>query len=245
MEEEKRNVMIELFDFTLTENADDRIGKVICLRPARVNDLIARVMKRGTDLSETTLRASYDLLTGAALDELIERGGVEFGLGHYTLGVNGLFTGDHAKWDPAQHSLVIHSTPNIRTRDAVRRIAVSVRGMAASGTFINTVTDVSSGEINTRITPGGGMNLSGDRMRIAGDPAVNGIFFEHQGTGEIRQVPLNAILTNDPKKLAFVVPATLPAGDYKITLVTQYSRGKETLKEPRRYTFEHVLACMG
>ena len=245
MEEEKRNVMVELFDYPLTESEDDRIGKVICLRPAKLNDLIARIIKRGTDLSETTLQASYHLLTEAALDELIERGGVEFGLGHYTLGVTGLFVGDHAKWNPAHHSLTINSTLNARTREAVRRVAVTVRGMAVSGTYINTVTDVSSGEMNARITPGGGINLVGDKMRIAGDPTVNGIFFEHQGTGESRQIPPNAIMTNEPKKLAFVVPATLPAGDYKITLVTQYSRGKLELKEPRRYTFEHVLVCLG
>jgi hypothetical protein len=37
------------------------------------------------------------------------------------------------------------------------------------------------------------------------------------------------------------VPAGLAAGDYKLTVTTQYSSSGTVLKEPRTYTFDYVL----
>jgi hypothetical protein len=47
--------------------------------------------------------------------------------------------------------------------------------MAASGTYVNTLTDVASGEVNSRLTPGGGVNLTGVKIKIAGDAPGVGI----------------------------------------------------------------------
>jgi len=40
--------------------------------------------------------------------------------------------------------------------------------------------------------------------------------------------------------MTFLVPATLTAGDYKLSLCPQFSTSK-LLKEARSYTFEYVL----
>jgi hypothetical protein len=42
--------------------------------------------------------------------------------------------------------------------------------------------------------------------------------------------------------VSFIVPADLPAGDYKLSLTTQYSSSGVLLKDPRTYTFDYVLA---
>ena len=52
---------------------------------------------------------------------------------------------------------------------------------------------------------------------------------------------MTAVLTNDPSKVTFVVPADLPTGDYKLHLTTQFSTASVLLKEPRTYVLEYVL----
>ena len=82
--------------------------------------------------------------------------------------------------------------------------------MTEIGTVINSVTDIASGEVNTRLTPGGGVNLIGSKIRISGDNATIGIILTNEATSETTTIPLNAILTNNPSKISFVVPASLP-----------------------------------
>ncbi|WP_423129874.1 DUF4469 domain-containing protein [Gaoshiqia sp. Z1-71] len=45
---------------------------------------------------------------------------------------------------------------------------------------------------------------------------------------------------DDPSKITFVVPASLPAGDYKLSICTQFAVNT-WLKEPRTYLFYYVL----
>lgn len=113
--------------------------------------------------------------------------------------------------------------------------------MAVSGTVINSVTDVFSAEENSRLTPGGGVNVSGTRIRIEGDKPSVGLKLVNVETEAETPVPATAILVNEPSRLTFIVPADLPQGDYRLVLTTQYSSSGTRLKEPRTYEFEYVL----
>jgi hypothetical protein len=94
-------------------------------------------------------------------------------------------------------------------RNAVKSIEVEVLGMASSGIYINTLTDVASDEINTET---------------------------------VTDISINSIIDNEPSKITFIVPADLPAGDYKLSITTQFS-ANVLLKEPRTYIFGYVLEC--
>ena len=118
---------------------------------------------------------------------------------------------------------------------------VDVRGMASSGLFINSATDVTSGEVNSRLTPGGGVNLTGSKIKIDGDNPAIGIYLVNQSTSDSIVVPKTSLLVNDPSKITFIVPATLVNGDYKLSIVTQFSTSGSFLKEPRGYTFDYIL----
>ncbi|MDR1864600.1 MAG: DUF4469 domain-containing protein [Bacteroidales bacterium] len=243
MAEEKSNVTVELYDLVLTDRKDDRFGRVVIVRHDKVEDLIRIAVSRRTDLNAATLRASYDILKAVAMEEVTNGASVEFGLGHHTLTANGTFIGDHAKWDGEKNSLSLRTAPLAEVYQLLKNVKVTVRGMAATGIVINTLTDVSTGEVNARLTPGGGVNIVGSKIRIAGDAPGNGVLLINQHTGETVEVPKNAFLTNDPSKISFIVPAHLPVGDYKLSLTTQFSTNANLLKEPRTYLFEYVLVC--
>ena len=238
---DKSSVIVELYDLTLTERKDDRFGRVVTTKSLTEDDLIAIAVSRRTDLNANTLKASINILQEIASEQIANGASVSFGLGYFNLGVNGVFIGDSAKWDPSIHSLSVRVTPTADLRNAVKASTVDVRGMAASGLVINSVTDVTSGEVNSRLTPGGGVNLTGNKIKIDGDNATVGISLTNEETKEVTMIAKTAVLVNDPSKITFVVPAGLPSGDYKLTITTQYSSSVQSLKEPRSYTFDYVL----
>ena len=242
MANEKNTVFVELYDLTITERPDDRFGKVVVPRSINEDDLIKMAVARRTDLNPNTLKTSINILQELAEECILRGDSVRFGLAHFSLDCRGMFIGDNAKWDSKQHRLVARATPTSSLREAINKASVNIRGMATIGTVINSVTDVTTGEQNTVLTPNGGVNLTGSKIKIAGDHPSNGIKLVNQTTSAELPIPENAILVNDPSKISFILPRQMAAGDYKITLTTQFTSGSVILKEPRSYTFEYVLS---
>jgi hypothetical protein len=236
-------IIVELYELVITTRKNDRYGRVVSMGSLKPDDLIALAVSRRTDLSPELIKASYNLLKAIALEEVCNGKNVEFGLSHYSLVSEGVFIGDHSHWNPEVNKLMISSASTLETRKALENIEVEVRGMAQSGLCVNKLTDVASGKVNERLTPGGAVNLAGVKIRIAGDSPDNGIFLTEINSGTITQIPANSIPINDPSKITFVIPADLPAGDYHLSITTQYSNAKQTLLEPRTFVFEYVLTC--
>jgi len=238
----KSSVIVELYDLTLTERKDDRFGRVVTSKSLSIDDLIARAVSRRTDLNATTLRASMEILQDVAIEEIANGASVKFGLAYFNLGVSGVFIGDNAKWDSSQHSLWVKAMPTVELREAVANCTVDVRGMAAVGIALNSLVDVTSGEENSRLTPGGGINLTGTKIKIDGDSPEVGIRLVNQSTQESIVIPRTSILVNDPSKLTFITPQDIPAGDYKLSITTQYSASHKTTKEVRVYVHDYILS---
>ncbi len=129
---EKSSVIVELYDLAITERKDDRFGRVVITRSLTEDDLVQEAVSRRTDLNAVTLKASIDILKEIAMEEVTNGASVRFGLGYFNLKANGVFIGDNARRDSAQHSLDIHVTPTGEFRSAVKAISVDVRGMAVS-----------------------------------------------------------------------------------------------------------------
>jgi hypothetical protein len=237
----KNSVIVELYDLTLTPRKDDRFGRVVTSKTLTEDDLVNIAVTRRTDLNATTLKASMQILKDIASEQLANGASVKFGLGYFNLAVNGTFIGDNAKWDPAQHNLTINAIPTSDVRELVRAAAVDVRGMAASGIAINSVTDVSSGQVNSKLTPGGGININGSRIKIDGENPAVGISLINQQTNEAVAISKTSLLTNDPSKISAIVPANLPNGDYKLSICTQFSNAGTLLNEPRICLFDYIL----
>jgi hypothetical protein len=236
-------VFVELYELFFTTRKDDRSGRVVSTGSIKIGDIIAIATGRRSDINAATMLAVYQILREVALEEVCNAKNVEFGLTHNHLGVDGVFIGDHPTWDKLKDRLVLDASACADVRKAIESIDVEILGMASSGMFINTLIDVTSSEINERITPGGGVNLTGVKIKIAGDAAENGIYLTDINSEIDTKIATNAILINDPSKISFIVPADLPAGDYKLKITTQYASSGGFLKDPRTYVFDYVLEC--
>lgn len=237
----KNNVVVELYDLAITERKDDRFGRVLTKISMNEDDLIKIAQERRTDLNATSLKSTMDILKEIAKEQIANGVSVAFGLGYFNLGVNGVFYGDDLTWKSDQHSLAVRVTPTVELREAVNSATITVRGAAPVGVAISTLTDVTTGQFNSRLTPGGGVNIEGTRLRIAGNNPANGLALINQATNESIRIPMTSVLFNEPSQLSFIVPATLPAGDYKLQLTTQFSSTNVLVNTPRVYLFDYVL----
>lgn len=207
MSTEKNSVIVELYDLPLTERKDDRFGRVVTTKSIDEDDLIQIAISRRSDLSSSSMKATMDILKEIAIEQIANGASVRFGLGYFNVQVNGVFIGDNAKWDSSRHSLSVRVNTSSNLREAVKAATVDVRGMATSGLAINSVTDVSSGEVNTKLTPGGGANIIGSKIKIVGTDEGVGLKLTNESTSEATVIPTTSILQNDPSKISFVVPA--------------------------------------
>jgi hypothetical protein len=238
----KNTVFVELYNLKISRKANERFGRIVPTRSVREDDLISAAAARYADLDAKTLRTSLDVLKEIAIEEIAAGASVQFGTGFFCLASKGLYYGDQAQWDPEVNSLFVKAASGLELREAIGDVHVKVRGMAAPGTIITSLTDKSSGEENTRLTPGGIVTLVGNKICIMGGRPENGIRLIEQNSGVIIPIPTDTILINESKKVVFPVPGYLPAGDYKLSLTTEYSTTYTTLKGPAVCVFDYVLA---
>jgi hypothetical protein len=193
-------VIVELYDLLITARRDDRFGRVVSTGSLKIDDLITIAIARGSDINAATMKAAYEILKETALEEVRNAKQVEFGLSHYGLGVNGVFIGNHAVWKDGEHSFSLRATTTAEVHNALKEVTAEVRGMAASGIYVNTLIDVASGEINSRLTPGGGVNMTGFKIKIAGDAPEVGIHLTEVNSDAAVDIPASSIPVNEPSK---------------------------------------------
>lgn len=241
MADQENQVLVELHDLPIAVDKNARYGRVVTTRSLTEEDLVQIAVARRSDLNPNTLRAAFEILREVAETEIVNGASVSFGLGFFRMGVNGVFTGDDAHWNPDEHQLSLQVAPHSRLRQLMEHTQVKIRGKASVGTTINTLTDVSSRVVNHRLTPGGMVNLSGVRMKIAGPSPDNGLYLTHLGTGDSTFIPATALAVNLPRSITFTVPADLVSGDYQLSITTQYVNSNTTLKSSRTFFFKPFL----
>jgi hypothetical protein len=236
-------VIVELYDNPLTERTDDRYGRVVNV--ASVNDevLLARAIANGFNGNAESMRATLRAVDAEAMKAVARSEIVNYGLGHIALDTNAVFIGDAPVWDPEKDRLVARITPSKALREALKSTPVRILGMAPDNSVISFVTDVTTGKVNETLTLGGMVNLRGSRVKIVGNKPGIGLWLTNVDTQEEVEVPSTAIGMNDPKRISFVVPATLAAGNYILSIVTQFVNGSTLLKEPRTLRLGYVLAA--
>jgi len=237
----KDRFLVELYDYPLGDKKDDRIGKVISSKTFSEEDLIQLAVARGTDIGASTMRATLEIISELAIEQITEGASVHFGLTHFHVNVHGVFQGDTAKWDKEKHSLHVQANPIVKLKKAVESCEVEVRGMASVQAGINSITDLSSGHINTVLTPGGGIHVSGSKIKIDGDSEVLGLYLLHQETKVETFVPKRSLALNSPSKLFFVAPEDLKIGLYSLSVLTQYTAQGRFRKQAKRYVFNGNL----
>lgn len=239
-EPKKRGVSGRLTPYAITKDRDDDfIFNVVYTANRSIKDICR--LAANDKYSASELESVYRQLLATAKDELYGGATVEFGFANNSLGVNGLFIGVNPAFDPTRNSIEMRCTPRVEFQREVQQIPVIVTGKDDGGPAITKVIDVATGNVNTTLTAGGGLNGEGTRTKVAGPDASNGFRFVNADTQAITEVPAGSILRNDPSYFSLIVPA-LPDGKYYLEVTTQFmGKANAFTKAPRTNRLPYVL----
>lgn len=91
--------------------------------------------------------------------------------------------------------------------------------------------------------PGKNITLTGRNLKLAGtDPAVGVTFTSVETPSKKVFVPVEDVTINEPKRLIFVLPATVTDGLWRVSISTQYGSGRTTVKNLRTYELDEPIA---
>lgn len=244
-EPKKRSITGKLVENKLTERPDDFTFNVTYVGNRSIGDICRLTAKKyGDKYSAGEILGIYEELRGVAFDELCSGCTVEFGFVTNSLGVEGPFIGPKAQFDPGRNRVVLRSSPTADIRKELADISVIVSHVEEGLPTIISVTDVASGLVNQKLTPGGGLTGKGSRCKVVGEESDDnnvGFFFVNAKDNKETAVPVTSLMRNEPANFSFVIPA-LEEGTYYLEVATRYAgNSSNLLKEPRRNRFPYPL----
>ncbi|GHT82386.1 hypothetical protein FACS189467_7590 [Bacteroidia bacterium] len=234
-------IKAHLYDNALTEDPNDYVARVSSERSLSIKDICESAATRGgADVSASAMEHATSLFLKEMGYRLCDGFGVNTGWFTAAPHIKGVFNSPNEHFDPTKHRVLFEIQQGAELRKELELVSVDVLGVAESGLYIAQVLDVKTGSVNDIITPGRNLKITGHKLKIAGDNAVNGVSFIHTSTGNVAKVDASDIVTNNPGELIVVTPV-LGAGTYKVEVTTQYAGGGTLLKESRTTLFDKTL----
>ena len=241
MSKTRHTIKAYLYDNLLTPDPNDFTARVSSERSLSVADICHSAATRGgADVSDAAMSHAVELFLKEMAYRLCD--GFAVNTGYFTAMpvVRGVFLNPNETFDPQRHTLQFQFTQGELMRREIEDVEVKIMGVAETGLYIGQVEDMKSRTVNEVLTPGFNLRVTGTKLRVVGDKPGVGIFFRETVTNTATKVDEADIVVNNPSELMIIIPA-LPAGTYQLEVTTQYSMGKQWLKEPRTSVFEKTL----
>jgi hypothetical protein len=219
----------------LTPDPNDYTASVVSNGSVGVDQIIAEIVADGIELKSETILNALNRFNSKAASMVLSGYNVNTGLVYMRPVIKGAFYGK--TWNPEVNSVYISITQGSALRTAVAETTVEILGEQADPLEIYSVTDPTTGKTDGTLTKGRNAEIKGSYLKIAGDNEACGVTLTNTSTQEATKLAATDIVLNEPSRLLIFVPATLVAGEYELTVTTQYTGGGSTLKEPRTTTF--------
>ena len=233
-----------LYDNVLTtDNPNDFIARVSSERSLGVKQICETASSRGgADVSAAAMEHAVELFLKEMSYQLCDGYAVNTGYFTTTAQIRGVFDSAAETFNAEKHNLFFQFIQGEKLRTEIPAIKVDILGTANSSALILQVTDVKTGSVNELLTPGRNLKIQGTKIKVVGDNPSIGVFFVNTSTNARTKVDASDMVVNNPSELIVLIP-TLPAGSYKLEVVTQYM-GTGLLKEPRTAELDRVLTVV-
>ena len=239
------NIKAYLYDNALTDDPNDFVARVQSERSLNVKDICQSAATRGgADISAAAMEHAMNLWLKEMAYRLCDGFSVNTGWFTANAHIKGVFNSPRETFNPAKHTLLFSFQQGSQLRKEINSTQVDILGVADSMLGIAQVTDVKTGSVNDLLTVNRNLRIAGNKLKIAGEDAANGIYFIHQPSQERIRVDDSDIVTNHPSELIILIP-DLGEGEYLLEITTQFGGGKQQLlKTPRTAVFDRTLTVV-
>ncbi len=185
------------------------------------NKFIKRLLGKGTLVTETDAVAVLNAIESTVADILDEGSTINMPLFNTSFSVSGVFEGPLDSFDANRHKLNVNITKGTLFKSLEKSIVFEKTHAVAKAPQVLELKDVFSNKLNEELTPGGVVELKGYNLKIAGDHSDCGLWFVSESGTSIKS---DIIIQNKPSVVIAMIP-TVPSGNYRVKLVTQYASG--------------------
>ena len=124
-------------------------------------------------------------------------------------------------------------------KELLLKVKIENEGVAGDGAYIDEILDIHTESINSVLTPGNMVHITGHKIKVEGDGPQVGVWFVSQADGA--RVNITEHLGNNRSNELLGLIPPLTAGTYRLEVVTRFTGGSTTLKDARTITAEPVL----
>jgi hypothetical protein len=208
----------------VTPDPNDQSARVLPNASLTLEDIIAKMMQRGTTVTEADTRAVLNLFFDVVSDEVADGNFVNLPLANIRVGISGVFTSITDSFDPSRHSIRATLSPGLLLSEKMQKVRLEKTLQPLPSPVILEFLNINTNTTNSVLTPGGIGQIVGEELKFNPDNPQEGIFFVAADGTETK---VQIIASRTEGKLVFSIP-TLPAGNY-------------TLEVRRAYTKENII----
>ena len=214
----------------LTAKPDDYMAQVTDSQVFTPEDIIDRMVKRGTTVTRTDLVAIMQLYTQECSFIVEEGGTLNTPLINTSMSITGVFDGADDSFDKKRHAINLNISAGTALKAALAKVKTTKTETASTDPYITAVTDKLTGDSDT-IKIGSVMEIIGSRLKFDAEDAEQGVFAV-SGASAVRCA---SVVENKPARLIVLLDATVPAGEFTLEVRTKVvgngSKKSKTLKK--------------
>ncbi len=217
-----------LYDNPVTPDPNDYMAIVQDPVKRTIDEIVAQMTTPGSILKETECVAVMHRFF-KILGENLEKG--EGFTSEYLIlspGVNGVFQQDE-RFTEGKHKRKVDQRLGTYLKESLKRMALEQIPANVPKPVIKTVFDIKSKTLGEQLTPGGMIELKGEKLKIMDTAdAQQGVYFIH--SSKKTEYKSTYLHINEPKTLSVEVPEGLPRGEYDIEVRTISQNAKNIKK---------------
>lgn len=215
----------------LTADPNDYMASADVIDSIDLSAIVDELVKEGMEIKRETVVDIISRYNRKAAELVVSGYNVNTGLVYMRPVIKGAFY--EKVWNPETNPVYVAINQGMDLRNAIAETTVEILGIQSDPLEIISLTDSTTGKTDGTLTKGRNAELKGSYLKIVGENADCGVSFTNTATKEVTRLDMADIVINEPSRLLILVPATLAAGEYELSVTTQYSGGNNVLKQPR------------
>lgn len=236
--------LYDLRDNAMTKDVkEDYVATVRTMRSMTVEDIAQAIVSERTEYRYDTLVAIANLIDEKIRQFVCQGNTVVTGSALYSPSITGVFMGKTGTFDSAVNACTVNISPSKALRDEVAKVGAEFSGYVKDlgGARIGLVKDTATGKTDGTITPGGIIDVTGSKIKSinADGTSVGKVVLVNTETQA--ETDITSLAINDPSRLMFSVPASLPEGTYRLKVETYFSSNSQRLKTARTIDYDMDL----
>jgi hypothetical protein len=204
----------------ITPDPNDQTARVQPNNTLGVDEIVKRIVKRGTTLTETDVRAVLGLSFEEIADAVSEGNNVNLPLLNIRPSIQGIFNDVNDSYDASRHTVRASLSAGLLLGEKMKTASVEKMGSSIVSPDIVDFLDVRT-STHSQASKGGIGVIIGSELKFNTANVAEGIFFVNVATNA--ETKVTEVAQRTEGKLMFMIPSTLVAGTYYVEVRKAYT----------------------